>query len=156
MALQPLWTLAVFFQFLNIYTAGSSPWAGDQPVARPLPTHRTTQTHNKRTQISMTRVRFVPTIPMFERGKTVHALDHAAPWSTICMSTETKYTCMHKKIKTHKWTGLLIHLSPDYLRLSCSYIVHLVGVSTLLNMDQTPSVISDYSKIMNYSSCIVV
>jgi hypothetical protein len=37
MTLQPLWTLAVF-QFLNPYTVGRTPWTGDQPVARPLPT----------------------------------------------------------------------------------------------------------------------
>jgi hypothetical protein len=54
------------------------PWMGDQPVARPLPTHRTTQTQNKRTQTSMLRVGFEPTIPVFEQAKTVHALDCAA------------------------------------------------------------------------------
>jgi hypothetical protein len=27
---------------LIIYTVGRTPWTGDQPVARPLPTHRTT------------------------------------------------------------------------------------------------------------------
>jgi hypothetical protein len=32
------------FQFLNLYTVGRTPWSGDQPDARPLPTHRTTQT----------------------------------------------------------------------------------------------------------------
>jgi hypothetical protein len=31
-------------QFLNLYTVGSTPWTGDQPVAMQLPTHRTTQT----------------------------------------------------------------------------------------------------------------
>jgi hypothetical protein len=51
---------------------------GDKPVARPLPAHRTTQTQNKRTQTSMPRVRFEPTIPEFERAKTVRALGHAA------------------------------------------------------------------------------
>jgi hypothetical protein len=51
---------------------------GDQPVARPLPTHRTTQTHKKRTQTSMPRVGFEATIPGFEREKTVHALDRVA------------------------------------------------------------------------------
>jgi hypothetical protein len=30
------------FQFLN--AVGNTPWMGDQPVARPLSTHRTTQT----------------------------------------------------------------------------------------------------------------
>jgi hypothetical protein len=47
MALHPCgpWPL---FQFLNLYTVGRTPWTGDQPVARPLPTHRSTQTQNKR------------------------------------------------------------------------------------------------------------
>jgi hypothetical protein len=37
-------------QFYNLcYTDGKTPWTGDQLVARPLPTHRTTQTQNKRT-----------------------------------------------------------------------------------------------------------
>jgi hypothetical protein len=36
-------------QFRNhFYTDGRTPWTSDQPVARPLPTHRT-QTHNKST-----------------------------------------------------------------------------------------------------------
>jgi hypothetical protein len=38
------------FQFLFLfYTAGRTPWRGDQPVTRPIPTHRTTQTQNKLT-----------------------------------------------------------------------------------------------------------
>jgi hypothetical protein len=45
---------------------------GDQPVARPVPGHRTAQT-----QISMPRVGFEPTILVFERAKRVHALDCA-------------------------------------------------------------------------------
>jgi hypothetical protein len=68
MALQPLWTLAAFSVSLSI-TVGRTPWTGDQPVARPLPTHRTTQTHNIRTQTSTPLVGFEPTIPVFERAK---------------------------------------------------------------------------------------
>jgi hypothetical protein len=41
------------FLFLNPYKVGRTPWMGDQPVARPLLTHRTTQTQNKRTHTSM-------------------------------------------------------------------------------------------------------
>jgi hypothetical protein len=38
------------FQFRNLfYTDGRALWTSDQPVARPLPIHRTTQTKNKRT-----------------------------------------------------------------------------------------------------------
>jgi hypothetical protein len=66
------------FQLLNLYTVGRTPWTGDQPVTRPLPTHGTTQTQNKRTQTSMPWVGFEPTIPAFERAKAIHALDRAA------------------------------------------------------------------------------
>jgi hypothetical protein len=66
------------FQFLSLYTVGRTPWTGDQPVARPLPTHRTIQTQNKRTQTSMPRVGFEPTTAVFERARTVHALDGEA------------------------------------------------------------------------------
>jgi hypothetical protein len=51
---------------------------GDQPVARPLPAYRATQTQNKHTQTSMLEVGFEPTIPVFERAKTFHALYRAA------------------------------------------------------------------------------
>jgi hypothetical protein len=73
-----LLNLGRFFSFLILYTVGRTPWMGDQPVARPLPTHRTTQTQNKRTQTSMTLVGFEPTIQVFEQAKTVRALDGAA------------------------------------------------------------------------------
>jgi hypothetical protein len=46
----PFLGLRRFFSFLVLYTVGSTPWTGVQPVARPLPTHRTTQTQNNRTQ----------------------------------------------------------------------------------------------------------
>jgi hypothetical protein len=72
------WTLAFFFSFLILYTVGMTPWSRDQPVARPLPTHRRTQTQNKRTQTSMPWVGFEPPIPAFERAKAFHALDRAA------------------------------------------------------------------------------
>jgi hypothetical protein len=44
------WILVAIFSFLTLYTVGRTPWTGDQSVGRPLPTHRTTQTQNKRTQ----------------------------------------------------------------------------------------------------------
>jgi hypothetical protein len=51
---------------------------GDQPVARPLPAQRRTQTQNKRAQTSMPKVGFKPMIPVFEWAKAVHALDSVA------------------------------------------------------------------------------
>jgi hypothetical protein len=65
------------FQFLHLYTVGMTPWTGDQSVTRPLPTHRT-ETQNNCTQTSIPWVGFEPTIPVFERAKTVRALDRAA------------------------------------------------------------------------------
>jgi hypothetical protein len=44
MALQPFvgpWPLAAFFSFVDLYTFGRTPWTREQPVARPLPTHKT-------------------------------------------------------------------------------------------------------------------
>jgi hypothetical protein len=47
---------------------------GNQPVPWLLPAHRTAQTQSEHKQISMVQIGFEPTIPMFERAKTVHAL----------------------------------------------------------------------------------
>jgi hypothetical protein len=76
MALQPFvgpWPL--FFSFLIFYTVGRTPLTGDQAVPRPLSAQTTTQTQNKRTQTSMPKVGFEPTIPVSEQVKTFHALD---------------------------------------------------------------------------------
>jgi hypothetical protein len=78
MAHSPLLDPGRFSSFVIRYTFGRTPWMRDQPVARPLPTYRTAQTQNKRTQTSMPQVGFEPTIPEFERSKTVHVLDRAA------------------------------------------------------------------------------
>jgi hypothetical protein len=43
-ALQLFVGLGRFFSFFIGYTVGTTPLTGDQLVARPLPTHRTTQT----------------------------------------------------------------------------------------------------------------
>jgi hypothetical protein len=69
--------MAFFFSFVILYTVGRAPWTEDQPVARPLPTHRSTQTQNKRTHSSMPRVGFELTNLVFEREKTVHALERS-------------------------------------------------------------------------------
>jgi hypothetical protein len=66
------------FQFHNLYTVGRTAWMGDQPVARPLPTHKTTQTQNKRTETPMPWAGLDPIIPVFERAETVHVVDRAA------------------------------------------------------------------------------
>jgi hypothetical protein len=78
-----LFNLGRFFSFLILYTVGRTPWTGDQPVAGPLPTHRTTQIQNKRTHASMPWVGFEPMISTFKRTKEVHALDGRSLWSAF-------------------------------------------------------------------------
>jgi hypothetical protein len=51
LALQPLWALTSDFQFHDHFTDGRTNWTSDQPVARLLPKHRTTQTQNKHIHI---------------------------------------------------------------------------------------------------------
>jgi hypothetical protein len=62
---------------LIFYTDGRTPWTGDQPVARPKPTHTGQHKHRINAHTSMPQMGFEPTIPAFERPKTVHALDRA-------------------------------------------------------------------------------
>jgi hypothetical protein len=57
----PLLDTGLFFSFVILYTVNWTLWTSDQPVARPLPTHRKAQTQNKHTQTLMPRVGFEPT-----------------------------------------------------------------------------------------------
>jgi hypothetical protein len=76
---RPLLGLGRFISFLILYRVGSIPWTGDQPVARPLPTHITTQTQNKCTQYRHPRIEWDPN-PRSRRSsdRRLHALDRAA------------------------------------------------------------------------------
>jgi hypothetical protein len=68
------WTLAAFSVFLILYAVSRTPWTGDRPVTRPLPT----QTQIKRSYTSMPRVGFELMIPAFKQAKTVHVIDRSA------------------------------------------------------------------------------
>jgi hypothetical protein len=46
-----LWRIGLISQFYDHFTGCTTPWTGDQLVARPLPKHRTSQTQNKRIHI---------------------------------------------------------------------------------------------------------
>jgi hypothetical protein len=70
--------LGRFFSFLILHSVGRTPCSEDQPVARPQPTHRTTETQNRHIQTSMSRVEFEPKTPLFNREKTVYFLDRVA------------------------------------------------------------------------------
>jgi hypothetical protein len=67
-----------FFQFLNPYTVGMTFFTGDQPVGRPLPTHRRTQIQNKRTHIhALSGIRtHDPCVRADEDGSCLRPLGH--------------------------------------------------------------------------------
>jgi hypothetical protein len=51
--------------------------------------HRTTRTQKKQVQTFMPRLRFEPTAPVFEREKTIRALDRAATVANRYIKKET-------------------------------------------------------------------
>jgi hypothetical protein len=69
--------LGRFFSFL-IYTQSLGLLGRRSSPSQGCYLHRITKTQNKRTQTSMPRVGFEPTISVFERAKTVHTLNRAA------------------------------------------------------------------------------
>jgi hypothetical protein len=103
MAVQPFgpWPL---FQFLDPIHSRQTLWTGHQTVARPLPTHRKTQTQNKRTQTSMARVGFEPTTTVFGRAKTVHGLDRAATLCIRCRDNFYTESLTSNDCVIHVWT----------------------------------------------------
>jgi hypothetical protein len=81
------------FSFLNLYTPGRTPWMGDQPVTRPLATHRITQKQNTCIRISTPRVGYEPTITVFEQAKMLHGFDSAATVIGIAVWLCYSITC---------------------------------------------------------------
>jgi hypothetical protein len=69
MALQPFVWPWPLFSFLIPHGVGRTPWAEDQPAARPLPTHRVQRKHIINAQTSMPQVGFESTISVFCAGE---------------------------------------------------------------------------------------
>jgi hypothetical protein len=106
-------------QFRNhFFTDGRTPWTSDQPVARLLPKHRTSQTQNKRTQSSMPLVGFEPTIPASEWAKTVHALD--------CATTVTGFPSLYVLRKI----SCLVKIRIDSTLLLLLLLLHYIVIVT--------------------------
>jgi hypothetical protein len=146
-----------------------TPWTGDHLVARPLPTHRTTQTQNKRTQISMSRAEFEPTMPVFERGKTVHALDRAAT-AISCFriyAKESKFGVL--KNAEHRMSGVRCRISVSRYQFITELIVSLKQLSFIVcillcvvttwlgnvSVNTTMKMVSQLKAISHRLNCIV-
>jgi hypothetical protein len=109
---RPLLGLGRFLSFLILYTVGRTLWTSDQPVTRPLPTHRTTQTQSKRDtiQTSMPWAGFKPTIAAFERAKTVHALDRAATCERLKLEYRAIFSWRECSYRTPQWLMSLLFI----------------------------------------------
>jgi hypothetical protein len=75
------WSLAASFHYLYLYlylyTVGKTPWTGSSRRTAAAQTQNT-NTERTHTQISIPRLGFEPTTPVFERARTVRALGRAA------------------------------------------------------------------------------
>jgi hypothetical protein len=68
-ALQPFVGPWPRLRFVTMYKDSMTAWMGDQPVVRPLPTHRTAQTQQKRAHTYMPQVGFEPATPSVRAGE---------------------------------------------------------------------------------------
>jgi hypothetical protein len=88
----PLLDLGCFFSFLIPYIFGGTPWTGDQPVARPPPTHRTIRTQNKRAHTSMPRVGFQHRSQRSSERRQFMPQTARPLWSAVGFSSQPKHT----------------------------------------------------------------
>jgi hypothetical protein len=123
----------------NLYTVGRTPWTGDQPVAKPLPTHGTTQTQNKRTQTSIPRVRFEPTIPVFRVGEDGSGPRLRRPCDQLSLRSRQIYLNLPFTALTLMFNLLQVNLW--YCEANCSvyitkriifFVVNLLKIESLL------------------------
>jgi hypothetical protein len=75
----------------------------DRGLARP--THRTTQTQNKRTQTSMSREGFKPMISVYEQWKAVHTLDRLGHCDQLMHERAHARAHTHARAQSFKWTS---------------------------------------------------
>jgi hypothetical protein len=112
------WTLADFSVSWSC-KVGRTHWMRDHPVARPLPTHRTTQTYSKYTQTSIPWVGFEPTIPECERAKTVHSLNCAATVISLLKSNGSLFAPFCRRLN-HLFFWKFYYFSLFFLMQSVS------------------------------------
>jgi hypothetical protein len=103
-------------------------WKVDQPVARPLSVHRTTQTQDEHIRTSISRVGFKPTISVSKLVITVNTSDRSA-------TVEWQVRIILDKIKL----ALYVHISANpyakfYLNLLSSVIIEMCGWTDMTSL----------------------
>jgi hypothetical protein len=128
--------LGRFFSFFNLYTVGRTPWTGHQPVARLLPTHRTTQRQNKRTHTSMPRVGFEPRIPVYEsedgsclrpRGHCDRLFTYKDKWGSKAKRWVKIWGFKRQFIKLVSWLTVFNFVKSEFAELISTELLLLVS-----------------------------
>jgi hypothetical protein len=124
------WLLLHFYN--RFYTDGRTPWRSDQPVARPLPTHRKTQTQNKPTDIhALSGIRIHdPRVRVSENSSCLRPRGHRRQPFVHC-STNYKLYCCNALVIAHGTSPLSllpIHVVCHYMDRSAVqfFIVNLL------------------------------
>jgi hypothetical protein len=97
--------------------------------------HTERHKQSKRTQTSMPRVELEPTIPVFEKAKTVHALDRAAIVIGVCSFYKLKNSSNTEQQRNYDYKGMDIIQNQEnnkYLLISANTI-KLFTFLTILN-----------------------
>jgi hypothetical protein len=98
-----VWPIPLF-SVLTLYTVGTTPRKEDQPTARSLNIHRTTKT-------TTLLLQFEPVTPVFERTKTVHAVDGVT--AVICTTFinvpnyQFSQGIFLRSVSSSQWTTML-------------------------------------------------
>jgi hypothetical protein len=114
MALQPFVGPWPLFQFPNIYTVARAPGMGDQAVAKPLPTHSTTETQNKRTQYRHPFLEWDltnnPCVWVCEYSSCLRSHGHDTIYMYIFHKQNLYDHLLYTVIYLHVLTSLIIHI----------------------------------------------
>jgi hypothetical protein len=97
------------------YILGRTPWRVDQPVARPLPTHGSTQAQNKCTQTSMPPVGFEPRISVGagEDSPCLRPRAHCDRLMYLCRVEFTRLGAVACRHGTRSWSSSSLRAHPS-------------------------------------------
>jgi hypothetical protein len=115
MAVQPFVRPWLFLSFLILYTIGRTPWMGDQPVVRPLPTKLWTQKltesnkitgHSIWTEWKITAPKCIPHYKTIGRRDVGRIRERErARWTVRFwrpMSWSRRWWCLHRRSTLHR------------------------------------------------------
>jgi hypothetical protein len=149
-----------FFSCVIIYTVGKTPWTGiSQSQGHYLRTEQ--HKHKIKTQTSISRVRFETTTQVFERTKTVHALDRAVTvighkdiWGNECKGPRSG--CYIPSEGVPLWPGAYLNALATWN--SCAFAENRTSIIYAVNHYTdwaTPAPVSDINRKFSLSGAVL-